>query len=184
MTPEEARRQALIAAGGLTVAAEAARERRGLPWIETLATDVRYALRALRLNRAYSAAVIVTVALGIGANAAMFTIINAVVLRPLPYPNAGRLFSISLKDKRGDQGVVDDRTYLEWARSAKTMSVGAFGSASALFTIDGETESVTGSCRTVSYFAVMGIRARECRVFSPEEDKPGGPPVVVLTEQF
>src|SRR5262245_4844070 len=52
MSPDEARRQALIAAGGLTVAAEAARERRGLPWIESLAADVRYALRALRLNRA------------------------------------------------------------------------------------------------------------------------------------
>src|SRR5689334_5562621 len=90
MSPEEARRQALIGAGGIPVAAEAVRARRGLPWIESIASDLRYALRGAWHSKAYSLAVILTVALGIGANAAMFTIINAVLLRPLPYPNPDR----------------------------------------------------------------------------------------------
>lgn len=184
MSPDEARRQALIAAGGLTVAAESVRERRGLPWIEALFADLRYATRALRLNRAYSTAVILTVALGIGANAAMFTIINAVVLRPLPYPHADRLYSISLKDRQGDHGVVGEQSYFEWARSAKTMSLAAFTSASALLTIDGETENVSGRCTSAGYFAVMGMRPRVGRTFTPEEDVPGGARVIILSDQL
>lgn len=184
MDPHEARRQALIAAGGLTAAAEAARDQRGLPWLETLLADARYAARALWLNRAYSAAVILTVALGIGANAAMFTILNAVMLRPLPYPAAERLYSISLKDTQGDHGSVPEQSYIEWARSARSMSFALSNPSSALFTIGGETESVSGQCGSESYFEVKGMRPLAGRVFTRDEDMPGGNRVVVLSEQF
>src|SRR5581483_904873 len=96
MTPDEARRDALIAAGGLTLAAESVRERRGVPVAEEIVADVRYALRGLRNKPTYAAAMMLTLALGIGANSAMFSIVNAVVLRPLPYPEADRLAAISL----------------------------------------------------------------------------------------
>lgn len=184
MTPEEARRDALLAAGGLTVAAEAVRDRRGLPWVESLFADVRYAIRTLRLHRGYSAAMILTVALGIGANVTMFTIINAVVLRPLPYPEPDRLLSISIKDKRSDMGVVPDRTYAEWQRASKSVVISTSSGGDALFTLGGETESVVGRFATAGYFDVLGVRPLMGRVFTPAEDIPDAPNVIVLSEQF
>ena len=87
----EARRQALLASGGLTQAAEAVRERRGLPWLESLAADLRYGVRSLRRSPAFTAVVILTLALGIGANTAIFSVVRAVLLKPLPHRDGDRL---------------------------------------------------------------------------------------------
>ena len=81
MSPDEARRQALLASGGLTVATEIVHERRGLAWMEDAATDLRYAVRSLRRKPGFALAGILTLGLAVGANAAMFTIVNAVALR-------------------------------------------------------------------------------------------------------
>ena len=160
MRPDEARRVALIAAGGMTVAAESVRERRGLPWLESLASDARYAARTLSMNKGYSAAVILTVALGIGANAAMFTIINAVLLRPLPYPDPDRLVSTSIKNKDGDMGVVPERIFFEWQRSAKSVAVSTATSIEAVFAFESESEQIRGVLASASYFDVLGSAAQ------------------------
>src|SRR5215211_4924836 len=94
MSSPEARRKALIESGGLTFAAESVREQRGLPWIETIVADLRYALRSLEQNPGFATVAIMTLALGIGANTAIFSVINGVVFRPLPYPDPYRLVSI------------------------------------------------------------------------------------------
>src|SRR5688572_1879600 len=91
MHPDEARRQAIMASGGLTQAAEAVHDRRGLPWVESVAADTRYALRALRHSRAFTAVVVITLALGIGANTAIFSVVRGVLLKPLPHRDGGRL---------------------------------------------------------------------------------------------
>jgi hypothetical protein len=99
MHPDEARRQAIIASGGLTQAADAVREQRGLPWVEGVAADIRYALRALRRSRAFTAVVVITLALGIGANTAIFSVVRGVLLKPLPHRDCDRLLLAAI-DRR------------------------------------------------------------------------------------
>ncbi len=91
MTPEEARREALIKLGGIESVKEAYRDQRGVPWLETLIQDLRYGVRMLRKNPGFTAVVVVTLGLGIGVNTAIFSLVNAVMLRPSPYLDPERL---------------------------------------------------------------------------------------------
>ena len=136
------------------------------------------------MNKGYSVAVILTVALGIGANAAMFTIINAVLLRPLPYANPERLVSTSIKNKDGDMGVVPERIFFEWQRSAKSVAVSTATSIEAVFAFESESEQIRGVLASASYFDVLGTRPKLGRLFAPAEDVPGQPDVIVLSDQL
>ena len=94
LTPVEARRAAMLDFGGASQLAEACRDARGLAWWDAMRSDVRYALRQMRRRPGFSIAVVLTVAIGIGATTAVFGVVETVLLRPLPYPDADRLYSL------------------------------------------------------------------------------------------
>jgi putative ABC transport system permease protein len=184
MSPDEARRVALLTAGGLTASAEAVHDQRGLPLIESLATDVRYAIRGLRNKPGFALAVVATLALGIGANTAIFTIVNAVVLRPLPYPDPDRILSISLSVDGDDRQVVGDKTYKAWRESAHSAVVAAYSGVQAAITTPSGTEQIRGTLVRDDYFAVFGTRPAFGRMFTAEEVSVNGPKVVILGENL
>ena len=147
--------------------------------------DLRIAARSLAKQKAWTAVAIVTLALGSGANTALFTIVNAALLRPLPYPDSDRIVSISEMDKGVDHGSVPVPTFTEWGRAARSLSVlAAYSSASAVLGSVDEPELVNGARVTASYFRVFALNPIRGRVFTAEEDVPGSPGVVVLSDQL
>src|SRR5579863_9046238 len=106
LTREEAGRQALSRLGGLEQTKQAWRERRGLPWLETLWQDISFGLRMLRKNPGFAAVAVLTMALGIGANTAIFSVIKTVLLAPLPYKDTSRIVAVwTANPREGDQPV-------------------------------------------------------------------------------
>src|SRR5688500_2874172 len=106
LTPEDARRRALIAFGSVDMSREAMRDGRGVRWLEDAAADVRYALRWLARSPGFAAVAVLTLAIGIGATTAIFAVVNAVLLEPLPYRDSGRLAVLYAQNaERGETGV-------------------------------------------------------------------------------
>jgi len=187
MPPEEARRAARIKLGGVTQLKETNRELRGLPFIETFFQDARYALRMLRKNPGFTAVAVLTLALGIGANTAIFSVVYAVLLKPLPYANPDQLVSAFAADTQ--EGVPEDGTsypnFEEWRAQNHVFSE--------LATIDfhqltltgrGEPSEVNTCVVTPEHFAVLDVKPLQGRVFFPEDGKRGAPPVVIVSENL
>ena len=178
VSPEEARLRALRAFGNPTLLREETRDADLLRWLETLVQDLRYGLRQLGRNPGFTAVALVTLALGIGANAALFSVIDAVLLRPLPFREPDRLVAIESHDAQssavGGGGDVSYPVFLDWrsqAHSFESMSV----SNTTNFTYTGgrEAESLSGAVVSANLFSSLGITPVLGRTFIPEEDKPG-----------
>ena len=100
MTVAEARRHALLELGGVEQTKEQYRDRRGVPWLETALKDVRFALRLMARSPGFTAVILVTLAIGIGANTVMFSVVNTLLIRPLPYRDSSRLLSLKRWTRR------------------------------------------------------------------------------------
>jgi putative ABC transport system permease protein len=187
MNPDEARRQALLASGGITQAAEAVRDRRGLPWIDTIAADVRYALRTLRHSPAFTSIVVITLALGIGANTAIFSVVRGVLLKPLPHRDGDRLLYLrqSMDGPGGANLLFSVPEVRDFRMGAKSLAGIAefcpFG-----FTLQGESDAVRISVGLVTgnFFEVMGLSPALGRLTRSSDDGIGVPPVMVLTHDY
>ncbi|HWH04564.1 MAG TPA: ABC transporter permease [Gemmatimonadales bacterium] len=189
LAPDEARRQALIAAGGLGDAVETVRDQRGLPWLEHLEADLRYGARTLMRNPGFAGVVAVTLALGIGANTAIFSVIRGVLLRPLPNRDGARLLYLeqSANGPRGPQAVDFSVTEVRDLRAgvpALGGGIAEYSPFSAVLQGDAEATRLSVGLVTGNYFDVMGLAPVLGRLTRPSDDGPGVPPVVVLTNEF
>jgi len=187
MPPDEARRQALLASGGLTQAAEAVRDQRGLPWLESVAADLRYALRALRHSPAFTSVVVVTLALGIGANTAIFSVVRGVLLKPLPHTDGDRL--IYLRHSMDGPGGANLTFSVPEVRDFRSgvpslAGIAEYSSWTAIHQRQEGAERISVGLVTGNYFEVMGLRAVLGRLTGPSDDGPGVPPVAVLTYEY
>ena len=184
LSPDEARRRALVALGGIEPAKEAYRDRRGLPLLETFTQDVRFGLRMLRKNPGFTAVAILTLALGIGASTAIFSVVNAVLLRPLPFREPDRLVSLWQTNlgRGAEVEAVSPANFLDWRDDSPAFEeMVAIGYWSFDYTGKGEPEAFTGELVTKDCFHLLGASAAIGRTFLPEEYEEGKEHVVMFS---
>jgi putative ABC transport system permease protein len=182
MTPEEARYAARREFGGLEQTKELYRNQRGLPFLETLSHDARFAIRLLRKSPSFTAVAVLTLALGIGANSAVFSIVNGVLLHPLPFANADRLVMVGEKDDDGKSGTTSYLTYEDWkSRSHSFEDLTLYRQWQPTLMAPGEPEQLIGLRVANNYFRTLGIGIAAGRDFTSGDDKPATRYVVILS---
>jgi putative ABC transport system permease protein len=186
MSPEEARQAARRKFGGVEQVKEAYRDRRGLPLVESTLQDLRYAVRTLAKNPGFSLVAIITLALGIGANTAIFSAVSAVLLRPLPYPEPDRLVRVWERHiKEGANNVVSAPDFIDWrARNRVFENIAAHMGTSFDLTEVSEPERIGAAKVSSSFFDVMGFKPMLGRSFLPEEELPGAANVAVISHSL
>ncbi len=191
MSPEEARRQAMIQFGGIDQAREQHRETRGLPTLDIFLQDLRYTLRTLRRDRAFTIVAVLILALGIGANIVVFSVVNTILLRPLPFSNPQELAWISPPPQTCGMSCMtySADAYEEFrAQSRSYQDVTgymAFSTADNLrLSGHGEPVPATGIEVISNFFQVLGVQPAMGRLFTPDEARHGASPVVLLTDHW
>jgi predicted permease len=166
--------------GNVTLLQEASREMRGIRFIETIFQDLRYGLGMLRRNPGFTFVAVLTLALGIGANTAIFSVVNAVLLKPLPYYDPQRLVFVAKVHKGVEGQSADD--YLRWQAQSKAFDhLVAFKSWRIYLTGRGKPERLDSVEATADLFPALGVAPQLGRAFTPEEDRPGGARVAILS---
>jgi predicted permease len=185
MSPDEARRQALIRLGGVEQTSQAYRERQGLPWIEALGQDVLFGVRMLRKSPAFTTIAVMTLALGIGANTAIFSIVNGVLLNPLPFPHPEQLVILHASKANFEFGSVSYPNFQDWQKNNHTFSSMAL-SDGYYFTLTGTgvAEQLNGQFMTSDFFRTLGVKPMLGRTFTQAEEQPSAEPVVLISESL
>ena len=181
----EAKRLARLQFGSVVRATEECREQRGVSSIEILAKDLRFALRMLCKSPGFTAIALLTLALGIGANTTMFSIVNAILLRPLPYSNPDRLvalYNYTASDGNASFSYLD---FLEWQRENRSFAfLAAYRRSDFTLTGTAQTEHLQGDLISAEFFDTLGVKPLIGRNFKADEDRLGGAPAVLLSEGF
>ena len=179
----EARRQALVRFGGQQQTRENHREARGLPLLETLLQDLRFALRMLGKSPGFTAMAVLTLALGIGANTALFSVINGVLLNPLPFPNANRIVVMFQDKPNFPKGSISYPNFLDWRQDNRCFeSIAAYRWADGTIRGTGEPEEVHAQRVSATFFSILGVQPILGRNFTEDEDRRGANPTLILSE--
>ena len=181
LSPDDARLAARRAFGGVDQAKERHRDTRMVRWVADLPRDVSYALRSLRKNRAFTAAALLTLSIGIGATTAIFSVVDTVLLRPLPFASSDRIVSITEPERPRTLPGINYQEFLEWRSRATTleaMAAHTFNPQVIMATREG-TARLTGGVISTNYFEVLGVGAALGRVIGPADE--ANPDVVVLS---
>jgi predicted permease len=191
MKPEEARRQAMVRFGGVARAMEEQREARGLPALDILRQDLRFSLRTLRRDRALASVVVLVLALGIGANVAVFSVVNTILLRPLPFHDPGKLVWFAGHEGKGG---LSEQTYTvaafeEFRRHNRSFADVTsyqtfFNSVQYKLTGRGEPLPIVGIQVAENFFPMLGVQPALGRLFTPDECRKGGRAAALLSHDF
>jgi len=183
LSRDAARLAALREFGGVAQMKEAYREQRGLPWIDMLMHDLRYGVRALARTPGFTAAALLTLALGIGANTAIFSVVNAVLLRPLPYRAPDRLVRLVRQTGGGPGLTQNGRRYLFFREHLQSVgALTAYVGLGSMNLVRGDlAQFVNATGISKEYFAVFGVAPALGQAFDAEHDVTGGPDVAILS---
>ena len=189
MTAEQARREARLEFGGLEGIKESYRDARGFPWLESLLQDVRYAFRLMKRQRALTAVVVTALALGVGANTSIFSVLNTLFLRPLPYPDAERLVLagevLRKEDRPGALQPARVANFRAWRERSRAFDGLAAIRREELNVNRGtEPERVEGDRVSVDFFAVFGMKPALGRVFTAEDYAAASGRVMVISDRY
>jgi predicted permease len=186
MTPEQARREALIKLGGIEQTRQAYRERQSLPWIETLWQDIRFGLRMLWKNPGFTITAVLTLALGIGANTAIFSVVKTVLMAPLPYKDPSRIVAVwTTNTVRGGQPLPSSPgDFATWKKSGIFEDLAPSYDDEKTLTGQGAPQFLIGYAVSANYLRILGVQPQLGRLYTDEEDKPGGPKVALLSNHL
>ena len=199
LSPDEARRQAVLKFGAVEAIKEEYRDRRGLPFLDSLLQDVRYGLRRLRNSPAFTATVVLTLALGIGATTSIFTLAHAVLMKSLAVANPAELYRVGKEayccawggysQERGFSIFSYDLYKYFRDNTQGFAELAAFQAGPSLFGVrrSGSSEaaqSYPGEFVSGNYFTMFGINAYAGRELTPGDDQPGAPPVAVMSHRL
>ncbi|HEY7855769.1 MAG TPA: ABC transporter permease [Terriglobales bacterium] len=183
LSEADARRQARVEFGALEARKEEARAARGLRWVDEFAQDLRFGLRSIRKAPGYCLAVVITLALGIGANSAIFSAVNSVLLQPLPFAHSDQLVRLFTTRGAGERYPASGEDFLDWQAQNRVFSgMSLFtGARSMNASGAGAAEMLSVASTEANYFQLLGVPAAAGRTFAPGEDQPGRTAEVVIS---
>lgn len=182
LSPEQARREARLRFGGIDQMCEVHRDERSLQWLDTLWRDVRYGLASLKRDPTFTIAAVGVLALGIGANAAVFSLMDAVLFKPLPFPQPDRIVRLWETPTPTTLNQTNTLVFIEWQQQNRSFAaLAAQAPLAATAIIGGEPVRLPGRLVTADYFNVFAVSASLGRTFIASDDDNGAAPIVVLS---
>ena len=186
LDPEEARRQAVLKFGGVTRVRESTRDEVRPALLEDSVRDLRHGVRVLRRAPGFTAAALITLALGIGATSAIFSIVRTVMLEPLPYDRPDRLVSVWETNRGGTtRNGINLANFIAWRERSRTLEhLGMVGPRGAAMVVNGQADDVPGFAMSVDAFRALGVQPALGRTYTMEEDLADQASVIVLGHEF
>jgi hypothetical protein len=184
--PDEAHRRARLQFGSVESAKESYRDQRGLPALDFIVQDLRYALRGIRKNPVYAVVATLSLALGIGANTAIFSVVDQLLLRPLPYPDGDNLVMVYEARNSNSHNSVSPATWLDWQRDNRTLERVAAWAAGRSATLTGAGDATRLTLQAVSseFFPLLRVEPILGRTIDEGDDRPNAPDVAVISHRL